>query len=234
MPKPIKKRVYKKTGPQEDVRSIYEIARQYYSDNRRFVNLLLGLTILALVVIFGGGYYLRKSTEDALYLQYEGLRAFHERANKDALKIAYEKFNTSYNKKKTPYSLLYMAYAAQELGQKDRALKILQGLVNKYARADIQSLAYYKMYEIYLSEKKTPEAMKALDSLLSLEGQYLKDLALFKKGELLEAENKKDEAKKIYERLIKEFPESPFAAKAKDRVDRTQAQKPKNQDNKGQ
>lgn len=218
MPRPIKKRVYKRPGSQDEVRNIYSIIMDYYVNNKRFVNLVLGITIAGLIIIFGGGYYLRSKTESALYLRYEGLRAFHDTKNKDATKIAYEKFSRSYEKKKSPYTLLYMAYTASRLGKKDEAVKTLKRLVQEYDSADIQSLGYYKMYEIYLSEKRIDDALKALDSILSLEGEYLKDLAMFEKARLLEGQGKGDEAMKLYERLAKQYPDSPFTKKIKDKI----------------
>ncbi len=222
MPKPIKKRVYRKPSTQEDVRSFFYVFKEYYDENKKFVNLVAIVFVVGLFLIFAGGYYLRSTTQKALYFQYEGLRAFHEqlpdKKGKDALKVAYEKFQRSYNKKKSPYSLLYMAYAEHRLGKNSEAIETLNKVLKEYETPDVRSLAYYKMYEIYLSENKTDRAMQALDNLLSLEGDYLKDLALYNKARALESMNKSDEARKVYETLAERYPGSPFTKKIEDKI----------------
>jgi len=222
MPKPIKKRVYKKPTAQDEVRNIYEILREYYVNNRRFINIFAIGLITIIIVLFGGTYYIKANMRKALYFQYEGLKAFHEQLSetktKDELKIAYEKFQNSYKRKKSPFTLLYKAYTEDKLGKKDEALDTLTEVIKNYKTPDIQSLAYYKMYEIYLSEKKPKRAMEVLDKILTLNGQYLKDLALYNKAKLLEAQNKKQDALKIYKQLAKLYPNSPFTNKIKTKI----------------
>ncbi|MDP3259163.1 MAG: hypothetical protein Q8M34_01060, partial [Thermodesulfovibrionales bacterium] len=50
-------------------------------------------------------------------------------------------------------------------------------------------------------------------------GTY-KDLSLIESGKILEAQGKAEEAKKKYEELVKDFPQSAFAEEAKARIER--------------
>jgi TolA-binding protein len=64
---------------------------------------------------------------------------------------------------------------------------------------------------IQMKKGKNTEAIETLQKMYQVKGIYLKDLALYEMGRILEAEGKTEEAKEYYMRLAKEFPESPYS-----------------------
>ncbi len=219
MPKPIKKKVKKRVTPEEEVRDIYEIVRNYYENNRNFVHLVVAGFFVIVVLIFGGFWYLREAKEKALSLQYEGYKLYQGLYQKPAtegvekeLDEALQKLMASYEKSPSPVTLLYIADIEFRLNNLDKAMETLMEFIEKYDdKRDLLGLAYYRLYMVQMRKDLKEEALKTLKEWSSREGVYLRDLALFERGRILEAEGKEEEAKEVYKNLVREFPGSPYA-----------------------
>ncbi len=240
MPKPIKKRVTKKTAPEKEVLTVFEICKNYYLDNKRFVH-LAGLAIVVLLFLsFLTINYLSSKSEKAHNLTYEGYKLLtstssEKEKGKEQLKEALEKFKEAYEKDHSAESLYYIANTQYKLGNYSDALKSLDTIITKFkGNKEILALAYLKKATILLNQDKKQEALKVLNELYTSDTQYLKDVSLFEQARILESLGKKDEAKKKYELLVKEFPTSPYKttaeAKIKPAEEKTKKEKPKKEE----
>ncbi len=225
MPKPIKKRVSKKGVTEKEVLTFYEICKNYYENNRRFVHLVVGaivvLTAIVLIVI----YSFRSKAEKAHELAYQGYKLYsglyeEDKNSKENLKEALEKFQKAYKKEKSAQTLYYIANTYYKLGQYDEALKTLDKLIKEFDdEKEILSMAYIKKATILLKQDKKQTALKVYDELYALkDNPYFKDVALYEASRILESMGQKDEAKKRLEKLVKEFPASPYRAYAENKI----------------
>jgi predicted negative regulator of RcsB-dependent stress response len=218
MPKPIKKRVQKKVIDEKEVITYYEKVKNYYDGNKRFVHIISIAVLLVLALITGLFYYNRQLTRQSIALEYEGYRLYHNLYQKgskeetDSLRSALEKFQRAYRKKGSPQSLLYIANTQFRLGLNKEALETLRKFTEEFREnRDLLPVAYYKIATIQMITGRKEDALKTLDTLYNLKtSPFLKDLSLYESARILEELNRKEDAAKMYELLLKNYPESPY------------------------
>lgn len=221
MPKPIKKRISKKTtDTEEEVKEKISSLRDTLKE-RQQTALKYGIGILV-VIIAAVGFLVYSYTahKKAKVFEYEAYRIYYGSTQpsvnrEEQYRKALDTFKKAYDTKKSPTSLFYIAACYDELGQYDEALNTLKDFTRKYSNDEkFLPLAYHKMAVIYLKKGDANEAKKTLDTLYSLKGDIYKDFALMEYGKLLEKEGNTDEAKKKYQELVTKFPNSPFKDEA--------------------
>lgn len=224
MPKPIKKRVEKKTTPEEGLKETVEDIKVRLKQRQRMLVYSLIIFSVLTVSIVGFVFYNKAATNKALELELEGYRLFHEDytaqfvSPEERYKKALGMFQSSYEKKKKPHVLLYIAYCYYELGKYDESIKTLKELNNQFSDQQIISLSYYKMAMAYVKKGDMENALNCLKSLSSIKNSPLQDVALMESGKILEHTGKKEEAKSKYKELINNFPKSALANEAKVRL----------------
>ena len=120
-------------------------------------------------------------------------------------------FKQSYNTKKTPRALLYIASCYYELGKYDEALETLNDFSKRYAdEHTLIPLAYIKIAQIYRQKGDSEAALKTLDAFSHFKSDIYKDYALMESGRILEKEGKLEEAKDKFNAITARFPDSPF------------------------
>ncbi|RMG71281.1 MAG: hypothetical protein D6710_06250, partial [Nitrospirae bacterium] len=172
MPKPIKKRVTKKVDAEKEVRTIYEIALNYYRENKRFVHLLVFAVVIVFLLSFITFSYIRSKSEKAHELTYEGYKIYSglygKKADNKALEDALKRFKEAYEKESSAETLYYIALTEYKLGKLSDALKDLDSLISKFKKdEEILPLAYLKKATILLKQDKKDEALKTLDALFN-------------------------------------------------------------------
>ncbi len=223
MPKPIKKRVSKKSAEKE-VFTVYEICKNYYLENKRFVHLAVfaffAIILLGIITIS----YINKKSEEAHELLSEGYKLYsssssQQKESKQGLKEALEKFKEAYEKDHSAELLYYIANTQYKLGNLEEALKSLNEIIEEFKdNKEILPLAYLKKATILLKQKKKEEALKALEALYNSNTEYLKDVALYEQAQILESLGKKEDAKKKYEQIVQKFPSSPYKPTAEAKI----------------
>ncbi len=237
MPKPIKKRVKKKSAAQEEVLSFYQRLVEYYENNSRFVHLAAGLVLVLIIGISLGVYVWKNSAEKAASLEYKGFRLYSNLGNtgmdeKERLEKALKFFDEAVSKKATPTRLYYKALAEYKLGKRDDSRKTLETIIKEFpSDREIRPLAYYRLGLMKVEAGDTEGAIKEFKTLAELEGTpYLKDVALYELGRLYEELGQKEEARKYFDSLKMEYPESPYfkIAQAKTAVEEKKQESGKN------
>ena len=102
----------------------------------------------------------------------------------------------------------YMALSQEALGDTAKATENLQQVV-KNSDENIAGVAKFALAGIY---KKHGDFQKAGDLYKQLyeKGGFSKSAAVFELAKLSEAGNKVDDAKNYYQKIVSEFPDSPF------------------------
>jgi len=226
MPKAIKKKIIK-TSSETDTAETLSKLKKSAEERKRF--LLTALSAILAVAVAVGGFLLYSNTQkkNAQKLEYEGYKAYYGLYQKQPVlmeeryKKAEELFRKAYNTKKSPVSLYYIANCYYELGKFDEALNTLKELNLKFPDDEkFVPLSYYKMAMINLKKGSAEEALKSFAVLYNYKTGTYKDLALIESGKILEAQGKAEEARKKYEEVVKDFPQSPVAEEAKARTEK--------------
>lgn len=222
MPKAIKKRVAKKISGESEVKDKLASLKDTIKERQKTVLQYGAIILVAIIAISGFLFYNYTSKKKARMLEYEAYKIYQniyqtQPINRDErYKKALDMFKNSYDTRKSPSVLLYIAGCYYELGRYDEAIKTLKDFTQRYSNEEkFIPLAYEKLAMIYVKKGDTKEAMKALEALYNLKGDIYKDFALIEYARLLEKEGKTEEAKKKYKELSERFPNSPFSDEAK-------------------
>lgn len=224
MPKAIKRRISKHEGSDEGFQDTVDDIRSRLKERQRA--LVMGLAAFVVVSIVVGGFFVyNKSQRDkASELRLEAYRLFYNENSAspsesgDNFRKALDFFTKSYDIKKKPDVLLYIAYCKYELGNYDDAIKTLKDLNDKFPDPGITPLAYYKMAEAYFKKGDSAAALTTLKDLSNIKDGIFHDMALMESGRILESQGKKEEAKAMYKELVSKFPNSSMAPEAKTKL----------------
>ena len=106
---------------------------------------------------------------------------------------------------------LYLARIALGRGQPDEARTALVDLRDKHGDDVIGRLATLELIDLRVASGQGSEIAGELEAMVTGQSQGLPpDAALFKLGEIFVAEGDSDQARTYFERLLEEFPESPY------------------------
>lgn len=222
MPKAIKKKIPKKAADTEaEVKDRLSTLKKTIKERQKSVLRYGALVIAVIIAVSGFLLYDYSSRKKAGTLAYEAYKSYYNLYQKqpvtrvDQYNNALDLFKRSYDIRKSPTVLLYIANCYYELGRYDDALKTLKDFTQRYSAEErLVPLVYEKMAMAYVKKGDTKEAMKSLETLYNLKGDIYKDFALIEYAKLLEKEGKTEEAKKKYKELSEKFPNSPFKAEA--------------------
>jgi tetratricopeptide (TPR) repeat protein len=115
-------------------------------------------------------------------------------------------------------ALYYVALSQEGLGDTPKAVQNLQE-VAKRGDASIKAVSQFALGAIY---KKHGDTQKAIDTYKQLYdgGGYSKAAVAYELASLYEANKQVDQAKTMYQKLVTDFPDSPFRQNADDALKR--------------
>ncbi len=224
MPKIIKRRAEKKGRTEEDIRDTVIDIRERLKERQRTLVYIAIVFVVVTLSVSGLFIYKKTSANRAMELELDGYRLFYGDYQAQAVppaeryKKALEKFKGSYEAKKRPNMLLYIANCRYELGDYDEAVKTLKELTNQFSDSRIVPIAYYKMAMTYVKKGDLDNALNALKQIISVKDSALQDMALLETGKILELSGKTEDAKNKYKELINKFPKSALINEAKVRM----------------
>ncbi len=225
MPRIIRKQSDRKTTPEREIQETIGSIKERLKYRQK----ILVISLIAFIVFIGSvtGFFLynKSASNKASLLEYEGYKIYYGQfqtepdISDDRYKKALEKFKESYNIKKKPNVLFYIANCYYEMGNYDESIKTLKELISRFSEPQIVSFSYYKMANAYLKKNDVENALSSLKSLSKLKDGVLQDLALMEIGKILEATGRAEEAKETYKELIEKHPKSTFVNEAKARLE---------------
>ncbi len=188
----------------------------------------IGLSVLAalVIIIFGWSYYSSRRTAAAQTELSQAISLYNDTVNIKSDKERYEKTIAQAQKTHDQYpslsigniALYYVALSQEGLGDTAKAVQTLQQVAQR-GDASIKAVAQFALGEIY---KKHGETQKAIDTYKQLydSGGYSKAAVTYELATLHEANKQVDQAKDYYQKLVTEFPDSPFRQSADDALKR--------------
>jgi TolA-binding protein len=178
--------------------------------------ILIGLVavLVAIIAIGGWSIYSRNQNAAAQMQLAQAINAYTDATKPE--KERYEKTLAEAQKTMSAYgsspagiiAQYYAGMAHEGLGDTAKATENLQQVIQK-GDANQAGVAKFALAGIY---KKHGDVQKATDLYKQIydNGGYSKSAAVFELAKLSEAANKTDEAKTYYQKIVSEFPESPF------------------------
>lgn len=179
--------------------------------------LLTGAVVFFVLILLMTGFYVydlkkrsdAKELEAEAYRYYFGLVKSSDLLQKERFLRSAQLFTEAYDKKKNLTYLLNAGYSYDMAEQQDKAIEIL----NKVASTgdpNLSNLAKVRVAMIYLKNNQQEQAVNKLNEIVNGQSLVMKDFALFQLAKIYE-KDKKEESLKYYEKLIKDFPQSPFS-----------------------
>jgi predicted negative regulator of RcsB-dependent stress response len=104
-------------------------------------------------------------------------------------------------------------------GESDTARATLVQLVNRHKDDAIGRLAALDLVKLRSASGQGAEVAAELEKMVvGRNTQLPRDVALFELGEVFVAEQKPDQAREYFQKLVDEFPESPYVSQARQRL----------------
>jgi predicted negative regulator of RcsB-dependent stress response len=114
---------------------------------------------------------------------------------------------------------LYLARIALGRGEVDDARSTLVRLLDRHAGDALGRLAALDLVRLRVESGQGAEVATELEAMVvGRSDQLPRDVALFELGEVFRGEQKTDQAREYYQKLVDEFPESPYGAQARQRL----------------
>lgn len=114
---------------------------------------------------------------------------------------------------------LYQARIELSRGETDSARSILVKLRDSHKDDTLGRLAAFDLIRLRSASGQGAEVAKELEAMVvGRNDQLPRDVALFELGEVFLEEQKADQAREYYQKLVDEFPESPYLAQARQRL----------------
>ena len=184
--------------------------------------LTTGLMIVAAlaIVIFGWSYYRSSRNAKAEAQLSQAISIFNDTANIKSDKERYEKALAEAQKTYDQYrslpvgniALYYVGLSQEGLGDTTKSVQSLEQVTER-GDATVKAVAQFALGSIY---KKHGENQKAIEVYKRLydSGGYSKAAVAFELGSVYEANKQPDQAKDFYQKVVSEFPDSPFRPNA--------------------
>jgi tetratricopeptide (TPR) repeat protein len=187
-----------------------------------------GVSIVAAlaIIIFGWSYYRSSRNARAEAELAQAIDAFNDTTNIKSDKERYEKTLAAAQKTYDQYrslpagkiALYYIGLSQDGLGDMAKSVQSLQQVADN-GDPSVKAVAQFALGSIY---KKHGDNQKAIDVYKRLydTGGYSKAAVAYELASLYEANNQPDQAKDYYQKVVTEFPDSPFRTNADDALKR--------------
>ncbi len=211
---------------QDEITSFFEKYSQVLIAKKREVTIGVSAVAALVIIFFAWSYYSSSRNARAQTELSEAINTFNDTTNIKSDKERYEKTIAEAQKTYSDYpslsvgpiALYYEALSREELGDTAKATQNLQEVVQR-GDASVKAIAQFALGAIY---KKHGDTQKAVDTYKQLfdSGGYSKAAVAYELAMLYEDNKQVDQAKEFYQKLVADFPDSPFRQNADEALKR--------------
>ena len=215
----------------DEITSFFQTYTEAAVARKKEIGIAVAAVLGLAVILVGWRWYSANQNTQAQSLLASAISAYSD-PNIKSEKERFEKTLTAAQKTHDAYPSItagriaqyYMALSQDGLGDTAKATENLQQVISS-GDPDLAGVAKFALAGIH---KKRGESQKALDLYKQLYdgGGYPKSAVVFEMAKVSEAANKTDDAKTYYQKIVTEFPESPFRQEADDALKRLGAPAP--------
>lgn len=201
----------------------------WIADNRRQLTVAICAVLAAALLGWGVKAWMGTRTEDASLLLYHATQSFEGDAaagslvpggDVEAAEAEFLQVIDSYGSSdQADMARLYLARIALSRGETDEARAILVELSQQHGGDLIGRLASLDLIDLRIASGQTTEVAGELEAMVLGQNDGLpRDAALYKLGEVFINSGEPERARSYFERLVEEFPESPYIMNAQQKL----------------
>lgn len=198
---------------------------RWVADNRRQLTAAICAVCVAALAWWGINSWMGSRTDDASLLLFHAVQAFEGDAvagslvpggDIDAAEIEFLQVVDTYGASdQAEMAKLYLTRIALSRGQTDEARSALVELSLKNGDNVIGRLATLDLIDLRIASGQVAEVAAELEAMIVGQSEGLpRDAALYKLGEVFVSSGEPERARSYFERLVEEFPESPYLMNA--------------------
>lgn len=133
---------------------------------------------------------------------------------------AFEKVISTYSRTdQSDMARLYLARLDLDAGKVDEARATLVKIKNRHQGDAIGRVAALDLLHLQISSGQGAEVARELEKMVVGRDKTLpRDTALFELGQVYLEEQKNEQAREYFQKIVDDFPDSPYAAKAKEKI----------------
>jgi predicted negative regulator of RcsB-dependent stress response len=217
------RRVTRKMMKEDEFASFFDEVAHWFNANWRPVAAGLGVLVVVVLVWWGASAWSGGRGEEASFLLHRAEKALEGDgtvpgsvdAAEPLLREVVDRYGRSHQ---GDAARLYLARIELGRGETDKAREALSKLAEERRGTAIGSAAMLDLIHLRIAAGQGAEVVTELQAMVSAaEAPLPRDTVLHELGMLLVQEERAAEAKDQFDRLVKEFPESPyrFAAQQK-------------------
>jgi tetratricopeptide (TPR) repeat protein len=196
----------------------------------------VAIAVIAAVAVGGFIWYKQQADRSAAEMLNEGMRSVTERVadapprRPEEIQKAIASFRkvlAEYPRSSAAPQAAYMlGNGLSDLKDWDGAVKAYQDFLARYGdHRLLVPMVYQRLAYAQLSQGKTEEAEKTFSAVVKIEGSVNKDQALYELAKIDETLKRPEGALARYQEIMKDYPQSPFAAEASVRIKTLDARK---------
>jgi tetratricopeptide (TPR) repeat protein len=217
---------------QDEITTSLQKFTEFVVLRKKEVTTAVTIVAVLVIVIFGWRYYRSTRNASAEAQLSQAINVFNDTANIKSDKDRYEKTIVEAQKVYDRYrslpisniALYYIGISQDGLGDTAKAVQTLQDVVQR-GDASTKSVGQFALGAIYKKHGETQKAIGVYKQLYD-SGGYSKAAVAYDLASLYEVNQQPDQAKDFYQKLVSEFPDSPFRQNADDALKRLGATAP--------
>jgi tetratricopeptide (TPR) repeat protein len=211
---------------QDEITTTLQTVTELLVAKKKEATMALGVVAALVVIFIGWSYYSSsRNTRSQIELS-QAINTYNDTANIKSDKERYEKTIAEAQKTYDDYkslpagsiALYYVGLSQDGLGDTAKAVQSLQEAAQR-GDASVKAVSQFALGSVY---RKHGDFQKAIETYKQLYdgGGYSKAAVAYELASVYEANKQVDQAKEYYQKLVTDFPDSPFRQNADDALKR--------------
>lgn len=213
-----------KLNEPDEFQSLTQRAMDYIKDNTKQAYTVLGIIAVVVVAVVLFGIWKDTDRKNAMFKEAEALKYYDINSpvpgdkpmgSLDRYKKAKELFDQivkQHGGNAADIARYYKANSEMEMGDVEPAIAGYSEVISKSGDNPVLvSLATMRLAEAYVAKGDKQKAIDTFQNEIKAEKGYMKDAAQYMLAKVFESDGRTEDAKRAYEKLMKDYPASPYA-----------------------
>lgn len=221
------RRITRKQLKQDEFVSTMDTVIHWMSDKWRPILMGLGAVCLVILLWWLGSTWSRSRAHQASYQLYQAVNAYQQGLAGDqsatgpesAEAMLQQTIDRFPNSDQADIARVYLARLHMSRNDLERARDLLVDVVDRRRNNAVGRVAALDLVQLRVATGQGAEVAQELEAMVASPDRGLpRDAALFQLGELYVHQNELERARQYYQKLVEEFPESPYINRARQRI----------------